>query len=137
MLPLDLKNLIYVEQLRQDGEFIRGISVDEYIAKIENKAEILIHHVEGSNSGFLAFYCNNYASKEGYIALLLIAESGRGKGLGGELLGSALTIMRHRGFRICNLEVRAGNSSAMKLYARFGFEIVTLSKTNIKMQVRL
>lgn len=137
MLPPELKELIRIEQLRQAGEFIRGISTNEYIEKIEAQAEFLIHHVAGAYSGLLAFYCNNYVSKDGYIALLLVAENGRGKGCGRELLGSALMIMRNRGFGSCSLEVRQGNDSAIKLYTRFGFEVVTSSENNLKMKVLL
>ena len=86
MLPPELKDLIHIEQRLQKGEFIRGISAEDYILKIEDQAEILIHHSGGSYNGFVAFYCNNDVSREGYIALLLIAASGRGKGLGGELI---------------------------------------------------
>ncbi|NWA91059.1 MULTISPECIES: N-acetyltransferase [unclassified Pseudomonas] len=137
MLPPELKDLIHIEQRLQKGEFIRGISAEDYILKIEDQAEILIHHSGGSYNGFVAFYCNNDVSREGYIALLLIAASGRGKGLGGELLSSALMVMKSRGFTACSLEVRAGNSSAIKLYTRYGFKIVADGDTNIKMQVRL
>lgn len=48
----------------------------------------------------------------------------RGKGIGSALLQTTLDQARKRGAKMAQLEVRAGNAEAQKLYQRCGFTIV-------------
>jgi [ribosomal protein S18]-alanine N-acetyltransferase len=48
----------------------------------------------------------------------------RGKGIGSELLQTTLDEARKRGAKMAQLEVRAGNAEAQKLYQKCGFTIV-------------
>jgi len=48
----------------------------------------------------------------------------RGQGIGSELLQTTLDEARKRGAKMAQLEVRAGNAEAQKLYQRCGFTVV-------------
>ncbi len=62
------------------------------------------------------------------ITDVAVAESSRGKGLGGRLLGCLLDQAHDLGVREVFLEVRASNGPALALYAKTGFVPVGLRK---------
>ena len=57
----------------------------------------------------------------GHIALLHLEEPFRGKGLGVQLLGAAVSYYRARGRKRLRLRVTAGNADALRFYRRWGF----------------
>lgn len=57
----------------------------------------------------------------GYIAMLAVSSTYRGKGIATELVRRTIDKMRERGADEVVLETEEGNDGAMKLYERLGF----------------
>lgn len=60
----------------------------------------------------------------GYIESIGVLPDARGNGIGTALLISALEYLVERGHQRCELTVDEGNSAALKMYARLGFDEV-------------
>lgn len=120
----DIDFLIRSEQVAQGGKLVQGISIDEYLVKIKEKAEILIHYIDGRCAGFVAFYCNDQQAKQAFITLLLVAPGFRGKKVASFLLDGLFSLARSRGFATCQLEVNNDNFVAITMYEKFGFRSV-------------
>jgi ribosomal-protein-alanine N-acetyltransferase len=58
----------------------------------------------------------------GHVKDIAVHPDYRGRGIGAQLLGSALTVMREKRASRVRLEVRESNDSAIRLYRRFGFQ---------------
>jgi ribosomal-protein-alanine N-acetyltransferase len=58
---------------------------------------------------------------EAWVQTMAVAPSQQGRGLGGRLLIALLEEAAQRRQRVVSLEVRAGNATAQRLYARHGF----------------
>ncbi len=78
---------------------------------------------EDTPCGILELATNQGADQGfGHIALLHLEEPFRGKGLGVQLLGAAVSHYRARGRKRLRLRVTAGNAPALAFYRRWGFE---------------
>ena len=124
MLPAPIKALIPEEQARQSNRFVAAADLDAYLVKLGERAEIVSDVADGRCRGFVAFYCNNTATRQAYITLVLVAPPDRGTGLGRALVTSALAVCRSRGFTTCRLEVRDDNTAALAMYQSLGFTTV-------------
>jgi ribosomal protein S18 acetylase RimI-like enzyme len=120
----DVRALILAEQQRQAGQFITGVDVESYLVKLEAHAEILSDSVPGRCRGFVAYYCNDQATRRAYITLVLVHPDDRGSGLGRTLVECVLNLARQRGFGSCRLEVGKDNRPARHLYAGLGFRAI-------------
>ena len=117
MLSKELQDLLRAEH--DVSHVVHGISIDDYIRKIGERAEILAHYENGC-TGFVAYYCNDYESRQAFITMVVVRPEQRGKGVAKALLQSVLTIMHQRGFARCSLEVAKNNTSAYKLSSSLG-----------------
>jgi ribosomal protein S18 acetylase RimI-like enzyme len=124
MLSDPIASLIRAEYARQGDRFIDGVDLEEYLAKLGERAEIVSDSVAGRCRGFVAFYCNDESTKQAYITLVLVDPSDRGTGLGRSLVGCTLDIAKRRGFTSCRLEVATGNDVAHAMYMSMGFRVV-------------
>lgn len=118
-----IETLIRKEQSRQNGQFIEKAELDEYINKIEKNAEFVTHMSAGQVTAFIAYYCNDPARRNAFITLVLTNPNFRGNGLARDLLQAVLGVVRRKGFKSCQLEVRKNNVAAMSLYKKVGFFI--------------
>jgi ribosomal protein S18 acetylase RimI-like enzyme len=116
-----IENLIRAEQTRQNGQFIQKVDFENYLKKIEQKAEFVTHINSGQLAAFIGFYCNDINKKTAFITLVLTNPDFRGKGLAGSLLKSVLDIVKERGFSCCQLEVQKDNVAAVAVYKKAGF----------------
>ena len=116
-------SLVKSEHDSQNGEFIKSISIDGYLNKLQDNAEFIINIIDGKLAGFIAYYCNNLDSKESYITLIITDKSYRGLGIGNMLIDSVLSVSKARGFKTCALEVAINNVAAINLYKKKGFTI--------------
>jgi ribosomal protein S18 acetylase RimI-like enzyme len=123
MLHESIRSLILAEQARGGG-FIEDVDLDTYLAKLGASAEILSDIIAGRCRGFVAFYCNDTATRQAYITLVLVDPQDRGTGLGGALVSGVLEIARRRGFTSCRLEVATRNTAAHAIYLSLGFRVV-------------
>lgn len=118
-IPEGVVALIEEEQAKQLGKFIpTGI---DYLKKIGDRAELLVHQLNGQVLGFVFFYCNAQDKDISYITLIATAESSRGKGIATSLVRYVLNLARGRGFSRCALEVMKSNVAALSLYKKIGF----------------
>ena len=131
------RELITAEQLRQSGAFIDVRSEAAYFTKLGENAEFITHVKRGEVAGFVAFYCNDYVSKCLYITLILVKPECRGEKIASGLIGSALVVARERGFSTCSLQVKKNNNSAISLYRKLGFLVVSEDDTNLLMSAEI
>ena len=124
MLPESIRSLILEEQERQGEHFIEDVDLDEYLAKLAGIAEILSDSADGRCRGFVAFYCNDHATKQAFISLVLVDPRDRGLGIGQALVACVLDIAKRRGFTACRLEVAKRNEVAHAMYRSLGFRVV-------------
>jgi ribosomal-protein-alanine N-acetyltransferase len=61
---------------------------------------------------------------EAHIVTIAVRESHRGRGIGEQLLISAIELAQERGQPLVTLEVRVSNEAALGLYRKYGFEEV-------------
>lgn len=130
----EIKKILIEEQKVQNGKLVKNLSIDQYVEKIKNKANILVHYSNGICLGFIAFYYNSEA-KCGYISMVLISECGRGQGIAIGLLSATLYTMKSRGVTSCALEVLKNNNKAINLYKKLGFCISHEDAEYLKMSV--
>lgn len=124
MLTETVKTLIREEHARQPDRFLDGIDLDAYLRRLDERAEIHADHEGARCRGLVAFYCNNTATRQAYITLVLVAPQDRASGLGRALVSAVLDTCRSRGFATCGLEVRGDNLPALALYESLGFTLV-------------
>jgi len=124
MLPDSIRSLILDEQARQANRFIEGVDLDDYLNKLGAMAEILSDSTAGRCRGFVAYYCNDLATKQVFVTLVLVNPLDRGLGIGGALLSCVLALARARGFTSCRLEVSRDNEPAQAFYRSLGFRHV-------------
>lgn len=119
-----VRALIVDEQQRQAGQFLSDVELDAYLVKLGAHADILVSSTPDRCRGFVAYYCNDTATRRAYITLVLVHPDDRGAGIGRSLVGCVLNLARQRGFLSCRLEVDKDNRSARDLYASLGFRII-------------
>ncbi|KAG8151399.1 GNAT family N-acetyltransferase [Burkholderia catarinensis] len=115
----EIRDLIEQEQER-NANFIRS-ALPAYLDKLAARAEFVADGEHGSCHGFVAFYCNDYATLTLYVTLILVSPTHRRTGLGERLLARTFELARARGFTRCRLEVHPDNPGARDFYARLGF----------------
>lgn len=123
-LAAAITTLILEEQQRQSSAFIEGTDINAYLAKLGERAEILADSVGDRCRGFVAYYCNDFATRQAFITLVVVDPRDRGTGLGRALVACVLQIAKQRGFTSCRLEVARRNDVALKMYESQGFHIV-------------
>src|SRR5437667_10026181 len=104
MLSDSFKALILEELARQGPGFIGDVDVDLYLAKLGARAEILSDSAEGRCRGFVAFYCNDHATKQAFITQVIVDSRDRRLGIGRALEGCVLDIEMRRGLTTCRIE---------------------------------
>lgn len=124
MLSEPILSLIRDEHARQDGRLVEGVDLDAYLAKLGGEAEIVADCLADRCRGVAAFYCNDHATKQAFISLLLVHPRDRGIGIGRALVTSVLDVARRRGFTSCRLEVALDNAPAHAFYRSLGFHLV-------------
>lgn len=124
MLPELIRSLILDEHARQGNRFVEGVDLDEYLTKLGERAEILSDSSDGRCRGFVAFYCNDHATRQAFITLVLVNPLDRGMGIGRALVGCVLDLAKRRGFTSCRLEAARRNETAQAMYQSLGFRVV-------------
>ena len=138
MLPPVITALIREEQARQANRLVEDTDFEAYLRRLDERAELVsVAAADGRCRGFVAFYCNNLATRQAYITLVLVAPADRGTGLGRSLVSDALDACRGRGFTACRLEVRVDNTAALALYQSLGFATVEQRNGRHLMEVAL
>ncbi len=124
MLPEAIRSLILDEHARDPQHFLEGVDVDAYLTKLAERAEVLCDWAGGRCRGVVAFYCNDEATRQAFITLVLVDPRDRRLGIGRALVMCVLDLARSRGFTACRLEVARHNDDARDMYAALGFRVV-------------
>ena len=124
MLCDSITSLILEENRRQGDRLVDGVDIDAYLAKLAAYADIVSESLAGRCRGFVAFYCNDMATRQAFITLVLVDPRDRGNGLGRALVACVLEIAKRRGFTSCRLEVGKSNQTARAMYLSLGFHVV-------------
>ena len=86
----------------------------------------VVADAEGSVVGYAGLCA--YKSGEAYVQTIGVDAGRRHEGIGTALLTDLLTDAQRRGCRHVDLEVRDGNSDAIRLYERHGFRRIGLRR---------
>lgn len=130
-----LINLINKYNEPHEGLLIDN-KVDVYAQKLLDNAIILTYY-DKKLIAFIAFYANDFISKNAFLSLILVDKSLRGKKIANQLLSNSIEILKIKKFKKYNLEVLKINKKAIKLYTGFGFKIVDESEMFYKMSLHL
>lgn len=86
--------------------------------------EILVEYVCNNESGEKIAYCFSIINQNdfGLIESLFVQRDFRGKGIGKTLVGRAQSWFEKHTFRGARVTVLNGNTSALELYSRLGFQ---------------
>jgi GNAT superfamily N-acetyltransferase len=90
---------------------------------------LLVAELEGGPAGIAyAETAIDYFTREphGHLAILSVAESGEGQGVGRALMTAVEAWARKQGYRFITLNVFAGNGRARAVYERAGYEPDTI-----------
>jgi len=137
MLPEAVRTLILEEQARQNGRFIEGVDLADYLTKLDERAEVLADLAPNRCRGFVAFYCDDESTRQAYITLATVHPDDRAHGLASALFNAVFDIVRRRGFRSCRLEVAHHNEKARALWVRLGFRLVERRADKDLMEIAL
>lgn len=115
-----------VAHLRQcDADFCPPLSsrvdLQSYADKLARHAVRLEAWIEQDLAGFVALYCDKQAGDTAYISNVSVCRPWRGLGIARTLVAQAIAHARSAGMREIGLEVNAGHSPAVALYAGLGF----------------
>lgn len=72
----------------------------------------------------VGYLCVWEIADELHVTNIAVRPDARRRGIGRDLLGTAIADARARGFRVVALEVRPSNEEARALYESFGFHVV-------------
>jgi ribosomal protein S18 acetylase RimI-like enzyme len=92
---------------------------------------VFVYELEGQPVGFVS--CSLHGD-EGRIPLVAARSDQRGRGVGRELVRTALAWFTSAGTRVAHVKTQAANYPALALYHRSGF---TISKTELTFSVAL
>lgn len=100
-------------------------NANEIIKKIQNYADFFVINEDVNaftKGGFIAFYSNNYETKQAFITLFCVSESNQHIGLGTELMNECIRFCKEKGMEEIKLEVRNNNLKAINFYKKNGFD---------------
>jgi GNAT superfamily N-acetyltransferase len=100
-------------------------TLDRALADLPEDATLLVAELPGEGAAGLAYAETGVdyftGERHGHLALLIVAGSGEGRGVGRALLAAIERWSASRGHRFLTLNVFAGNARARAVYERAGF----------------
>lgn len=101
---------------------------DAYHHEMQSRTDTIMlvarHDAKSYEHQLAGFIVARVFADELHVNNVAIRPEFRGRGLGSTLLQTTLNEARTRSARIAQLEVRAANEAAQRLYQRCGFEVV-------------
>lgn len=100
----------------------QSLDLEEYSAKLFNKANFVIYRDQGEIKGLIAYY-NNKQKNQVYITLICVDGICQSHGIGSKMLDHLVGLInRTRGeFDTIALEVNKKNYKALRFYTKHGF----------------
>jgi ribosomal-protein-alanine N-acetyltransferase len=124
MTEHDLVEVCAIEEMTE----LSAWGWDAYHAEMQSPIDtiMLVARIKSalSESKLAGFIVARLIADELHVNNVAVRSEFRGKGIGSELLRTSLAEARQRNARVAQLEVRAANEAAQKLYRRCGFEVV-------------
>lgn len=118
IIPMDLCHIDYVYKISEES-FPISWSKESFISEIQNP---LAHYlIATSNDEVIGFVGVWIVVGEANITNIAVSSNFRGQGVANLLMTSALKLCKENDVTEMNLEVRASNITAQKLYEKFGF----------------
>jgi len=134
LLSVDLENLIK-DCYGDDEKIFPHGSIKNYVAKIRLFSTLITYYRESTLVGFISFYCNDRQSNVAFLTMLIIDKEYRGSGLATLLITTSINDLNSKGFKSYRLEVAKDNFSAISLYKKLGFEILTFEGNSYIMEL--
>lgn len=115
---------IFLESINNDFNppLTDKVSLEEYVNKIIENAELVIEFDEEEVCGLVVLYCNDKQSNRAYIPLCGVNKTHRGKGIARSLMEKAISIVKNSGYH--TLAIHSNNPIAIDLYEKLGFRII-------------
>ncbi|MBN2371919.1 MAG: ribosomal protein S18-alanine N-acetyltransferase [Vicinamibacteria bacterium] len=123
-MPSDLSVLLELEDICSPHPWNASAFGAALRAQSGSCALVIRKAGRSMESEIIAFCVFQTAADELHIHKLCVHPQKRRRGLGRLLIKSALSLGARRGARRAVLEVRAGNTAALRLYAALGFQSV-------------
>lgn len=133
-MRLDLIYLLEKSNLELDGALIRT-DIGEYVDKLISKACIHTIYEKDQLMGFIAYYDNDISKTKAYLSMIAVDPEHYGKGYGKKLMDFVIHDLINKNFKYFELEVLKSNTSAIKFYETYNFQIVE-SKAETKYFMR-
>jgi ribosomal-protein-alanine N-acetyltransferase len=126
MLASDIDAVLALERASPEAPHWRR---EEYLVAIEQAGGSALRRVglvaewNESFAGFAVVRCLTIpGGNEAELESMAVCPAMRRQGIGGILLAAAITAAKERGAQRLDLEARASNGAAARLYGRFGFK---------------
>jgi ribosomal protein S18 acetylase RimI-like enzyme len=113
------------------------INIQQYSAKIANKADRVELRLSQKMVGLVAVYLNNNDSKTGFISSVSICSEYEGLGLAAKLLNSSIQHANEKHFKTLVLDVSETNKRAISFYLKYGFHISQKNNQVLTMSLNL
>jgi dTDP-4-amino-4,6-dideoxy-D-galactose acyltransferase len=109
-----------------DPNFPRSLCEALYVRWIEKSCaargdRVLVAELAGRPAGYIT--CERLDNGEGRIGLFAVAETARGRSVGGGLLGSAIEWFRREGIPKISVVTQGDNAAARRAYEKHGFTV--------------
>jgi ribosomal-protein-alanine N-acetyltransferase len=117
----DLDQVLEIERKSFRNAWVRDAFLNEI--HFENVACPLVAEIGGEVVGYITAW---FVEDEIHITNIAVSPHHRRKGIGTVLLRAILDKGRREGYRLAYLEVRPSNESAIRLYRKWGFRVVSV-----------
>lgn len=117
----------------EKGELLDN-NIPNYVDKIIKHSTIISIIKNGNLKAFIAFYENDEDKLSAFLTMITVEKESSNLGYGKILLESSIKEIQGKGFKFYRLEVREGNSKAIKLYESFGFKSMKIKHGFVHME---
>ena len=94
---------------------------DQLMEKICNNAIFIVANYNEEVAGYCAMYVNNLYLMQAYITMIAVKKQYQKRGIGQELLDTAIDLATRKQMKSLKLEVDIKNTKAIRFYEKNGF----------------
>ncbi len=109
------------------------VDLSAYAEKIVANTSVFEAWQSGRLIGLVAVYFNRVPNA--YITNVSVIPECMGMGIANKLMEKCVTYARQNEFKTIELEVINGNTAAVKLYKKFGFDIVETTESSMLLEL--
>lgn len=115
-----------LRSLMQGEEFRKEMSI-----KFSKYGNVLVaEDYKGYICGFVAYYANDFTTKEAYISMIAVLPPYRKSGYGKSLLNFVIQEVREKKMKSVCLEVEKSNNNAIEFYKKNSFYVVKVTENS-------